>query len=76
MARVKALLDQNVRRRIKAEYFYPLDPAQVALFVFGESVTGNYTRFVERVLSEGELRRERAFKSIGTRYDRREAANG
>lgn len=44
-------------RRIKAEYFRGLDPAQIALFLFKEPSPYRYTMLVEKVLSEAKLRR-------------------
>lgn len=46
-------------RRIKAEYFPGLDPAQIGLFLFNEKKPQRWTMLVEKVLSEAKLRRRR-----------------
>lgn len=46
-------------RRIKAEYFPGLDPAQIGLFLFNERSPQRWTLLVEKVLSEAKLRKRR-----------------
>lgn len=50
-------LTQGDLRRIKAEYFPGLDPAQIALYIYGEQAPHNRTLVIERVLSEAGLRK-------------------
>jgi hypothetical protein len=46
-------------RRIKAEYFKGLDPAQIGLFLFNERKPQRWTLLIEKVLSEAKLRKRR-----------------